>query len=187
MSALNVDLAAKRLELLHELVPAATQIAVLVNPTNPAGEALLREAQAAARVLGVRLSALNAISESEIEGAFATLVGQQAGALLVQGDLVFVAHRDRLVALAARHAVPAIYQFREFAAAGGLMSYGSSLADSYRLAGVYAGRILKGDKPGDLPVQQATKVELTINLKTAKALGLTFPITLLGRADEVIE
>jgi putative tryptophan/tyrosine transport system substrate-binding protein len=136
MSALNVDLAAKRLELLHELVPAATQIAVLVNPTNP-GEALLKEAQVAARVLGVRLSALNASSESEIEGAFAMLVGQRAGALLVQGDLVFVAHRDRLVAQAARHGVPAIYQFREFAAAGGLMSYGSSLADSFQQRGVY--------------------------------------------------
>jgi putative tryptophan/tyrosine transport system substrate-binding protein len=147
----------------------------------------LREAQAAARVLGVRLSALNAISESEIEGAFATLVGQQAGALLVQGDLVFVAHRDRLVALAARHAVPAIYQFREFAAAGGLMSYGSSLADSYRQQGVYTGRILKGDKPADLPVQQATKIEMILNLKTAKALGLTVPTSTLLRADEVIE
>jgi putative ABC transport system substrate-binding protein len=187
VSQLNVDLGAKRLELLHELVPAATQIAVLVNPTNPAGEALLKEAQVAARVLGVRLSALNASSESEIEGAFAMLVGQRAGALLMQGDPVFIAQRDRIVALAARHAVPAIYQFREFAAAGGLMSYGASITDSYRLAGVYTGRILKGDKPADLPVQQATRFEMVFNLKTAKALGLTVPTSTLLRADEVIE
>jgi putative tryptophan/tyrosine transport system substrate-binding protein len=147
----------------------------------------LREAQAAARVLGVRLSALNAISESEIEGAFATLVGQQAGALLVQGDLVFVAHRDRLVALAARHAVPTIFHQRAAIEAGGLMSYGTSFLDAYRQAGIYTGRILKGEKPADLPVVQSTRFELVINLKTAKALGLTVPLTLQVAADEVIE
>jgi putative ABC transport system substrate-binding protein len=187
VSQLNVDIAAKRLEMLHELVPAATQIAVLVNPTNPAGEALLREAQVAARALGVRLSVLNASSESEIDGAFATLVGQRADALLVSGDNLFTTHRDRIIALAARHAVPAIYQFREFAAAGGLMSYGASVTDAYRLLGVYTGQILKGEKPADLPVQQATKIEMIINLKTAKALGLTMPTSTLLRADEVIE
>jgi putative ABC transport system substrate-binding protein len=187
VSLLNVDIAAKRVELLHELVPAATQIAVLVNPTNPAGEDLLKEAQVGARVLGVRLSALNASSESEIDGAFAMLVGQRADALLVHGDPVFIAQRDRIVALAARHAVPAIYQFREFAVAGGLMSYGASVADSYRQLGVYTGRILKGEKPADLPVQQSTRFEMVLNLKTAKALGLTVPTSTLLRANEVIE
>jgi putative tryptophan/tyrosine transport system substrate-binding protein len=187
VSLLNVDIAAKRVELLHELVPAATQIAVLVNPTNPAGEDLLKEAQVGARVLGVRLSALNASSESEIDGAFAMLVGQRADALLVHGDPVFIAQRDRIVALAARHAVPAIYQFREFAVAGGLMSYGASVADSYRQLGVYTGRILNGETPADLPVQQSTRFEMVLNLKTAKALGLTVPTSTLLRANEVIE
>jgi putative ABC transport system substrate-binding protein len=187
VSQLNVDIAAKRLEMLHELVPAATQVAVLINPTNPSGEGLLKEAQVAARVLGVRLSVLNVSSESEIDGAFTTLVGQRADALLVTGDNLFITHRDRIIALAARHAVPAIYQWREFAAAGGLMSYGSSNTDGYRQQGVYTGRILKGEKPADLPVQQATRFEMVLNLKTAKALGLTVPTSTLLRADEVIE
>jgi putative ABC transport system substrate-binding protein len=187
VSGLNIDIFAKRLELLHELAPAATQIAVLVNPTNPNTEPSLREAQVAARVLGVRLSVLNVSSESELDRAFAMLVGQRAGALLAHGDSIFSAYRDRLIALAARHAVPAIYQFREFAVAGGLMSYGTDLTDEYRQVGVYTGRILKGDKPADLPVQQATRFETVLNLKTAKALGLTVPTSTLLRADEVIE
>jgi putative ABC transport system substrate-binding protein len=184
---LVVEVTAKCLEVLHEMVPAATQIAFLVNPTNPASDGILREGQAAARVLGLRLLVLNASDPSEIEAAFATLARERAGALLVGQDALFSSRRDQLVALVARHAVPAIYQFREYAAAGGLMSYGTSDSDRYRQVGVYTGRILKGEKPADLPVQQSTKIELAINMKTAKALGLTFPLNLLGRADEVIE
>jgi putative ABC transport system substrate-binding protein len=188
VSVLSAEIAAKRLELLRELLPAAALVALLVNPANPVlAEAQTKELQVAARVLGVRLLILNAGSPSEIDAAFATLVLERAGALLVSDDPVLNAQRVQLAVLAARHAVPTIYQFRESTVAGGLMSYGGSLTDAYRLVGAYTGRILKGEKVADLPVQQATKVELIINLRTAKALGLTVPLTLLNRADEVIE
>jgi ABC-type uncharacterized transport system substrate-binding protein len=187
VASLGAELAPKRLELLHELVPAATTVAFLVNPTNPAGETQSRDAQAAARILGLRLDVLNASTERDFDTVFASLAQLRAGGLVIGGDALFNSRTAQLAALALRHAVPTIYQYREFAAAGGLMSYGGSITDAYRLVGVYAGRILKGEKPADLPVQQATRVELIINLKTAKALGLTFPLTLLGRADEVIE
>jgi ABC-type uncharacterized transport system substrate-binding protein len=180
-------LVAKRLEVLHEIVPAATSIGFLVSPTSPTVEAQIREAEIAARNLGIRLVILNASTPSEIERAFAILVEQRVGALLAGADNFFAVQRDQLVALAARHAVPAIYTLPEAVKAGGLMSYGANAADANRLAGTYVGRILKGEKPAELPVQQSTKVELVINMKTAKALGLTLPITLLGRADEVIE
>jgi putative ABC transport system substrate-binding protein len=188
VSNLTVEVAAKQMELLHELVPAATLIALLVNPANPVlADTLSRDLQIAARAMRQQILVISASTESDIDTAFTTLIEQRAGALVVGNDPFFNARPDQLIALAARHAVPAIYPYREFAAAGGLMSYGSNLADTYRLAGVYTGRILKGEKPADMPVQQVTKIELVLNLKTAKALGLTFPITLLGRADEVIE
>jgi putative ABC transport system substrate-binding protein len=164
-----------------------TTIAVLVNPTNPNAEAQVRDLQSAAPALGLQLHVIRASTEGDLDTAFASLLQQRAGALIIGTDSFMIIQIKRLAALAARHAVPTIFQFREFAAAGGLMSYGGSVTDSYRLSGVYTGRILKGEKPGDLPVQQATKVELIINLKTAKALGLTVPLPLLGRADEVIE
>jgi putative ABC transport system substrate-binding protein len=186
VTIIQIELAAKRLELLHELVPAATLIAYLSNPTNPVfADTESREVEAAARVLGVRIVTLSASTPSEIEAAFESLVRQQAGALLVGGDAIF--GHDQLAALAARHQVPAIYARREAALAGGLMAYGADTVEASRLVGVYSGRILKGEKPADLPVQQATKVELVLNTKTAKSLGLTFPLTLLGRADAVIE
>ena len=187
ISFLTSDLGAKQLELLREVVPNAALIAVLVNPTNPSTESINRSFQDGAARLGVRLVVLNAVSESDIEMAFATVVQQRAEALLVAGDTLFTERLNQLVALVTRHSVPTIYFVREFAVAGGLMSYGTSLSDSYRLVGVYIGRILKGAKPADLPVQQSTTVELVINLKTARALGLTIPLPLLGRADEVIE
>jgi len=188
ISVLNVEVIAKRLELLHELVPAATSIAFLVNPTNPIlAEAETKELQGAARVIGVRLLVLNASNQSEFEEAFAMLVLERAAALLIGADSLFFTHPEPLVELATRHRVPVIYTRREAAAAGGLMSYGTDFADAYRQIGVYAGRILKGEKPADLPVQQVTKMQLIINLGTAKALGLTMPLALLGRADEVIE
>ena len=186
ISFLTSDLGAKQLELLREVVPNAALIAVLVNPTNPS-TAINRSFQDGAARLGVRLVVLNAVSESDIEMAFATIVQRRAEALLVAGDTLFTERLNQLVALVTRHSVPTIYFVREFAVAGGLMSYGTSLSDSYRLVGVYIGRILKGAKPADLPVQQSTNVELVINLKTARALGLTIPLPLLGRADEVIE
>ncbi len=176
----------KRLELLHELVPAATTVAYLVNPATP-DDGHIKEAEIAARALGVHLQVLNATSEGEIEAAFATLVRQRIGALMVDSDALFFTQGDQLAALALRHALPAIYHAHEITKAGGLMSYGPSLSDAFRLAGTYVGRILKGEKPAELPVQQATRIELVINMKAAKTLGLTFPITLLGRADEVIE
>jgi putative tryptophan/tyrosine transport system substrate-binding protein len=188
VGALAVGTVAKRLQLLHELVPAAAEIAFLRNPTNPYFSALeTRELQAAAAVLGVRLLLLDASSLREIEAAFTKLVTQRAGAFLVGTDPFFITSRDQLVVLANRHAVPAIYPFREDVAAGGLASYGASNRDAFRLVGEYAGRILSGKRPADLPVQQLTKLEMAVNLKTAKALGLSIPLPLLGRADEVIE
>jgi putative ABC transport system substrate-binding protein len=188
MSLLSGEVGPKRLELLHEVVPAATIIGLLLNPTNPVTEAFLRDQQAAARILGLRLHVLYASTERDFDAAFATLVEVRAGGLVIGQDAFFASRSEQLAVLALRHAVPAIYQYREFVAAGGLMSYVGSGTDSgWRQAGVYTGRILKGEKPADLPVQQATKVELVINVKTAKALGLTFPLSVLGRADEVFE
>jgi putative ABC transport system substrate-binding protein len=185
---LNMEVAPKRLEIFHELMPSATEFAHLVNLADPiVAEIGVREMDAAARTLGLKVNVLNATSDTDFEKIFATLAQQRHGGLLISTDVLFTSWSRQLGALAARYAVPAIYQGRDFAASGGLMSYGGSTADSYRLAGAYAGRILKGEKPGDLPIQQSSKVEMIINLKTAKALGLTFPITLLGRADEVIE
>jgi putative ABC transport system substrate-binding protein len=180
-------LGAKRLELLRELFPSATVIGFLINPRNPTSESQTRDAQAAARSSGVALLILNAGSEREIDAAFATSVEQRARAMMVGADSLFVSRRDQLVGLAARHALPAIYFLREFVETGGLISYGASVTDAYRLTGGYVGRILKGEKPADLPVQQTVKFELAINLKTAKALSLEVPPTLLARADEVIE
>src|SRR5262245_15699628 len=187
VTSLNVGVGPKRLELAHQLVPTATRIAVLVNPTNANAEPFLRDLQAAARILGVQLQVLHAGTERDFDTVFATLAQLRAGALVIATDALFNSSSERLAALALRHAVPAIYQDRAFAAAGGLMSYGGSIPDLYRIAGIYTGRILKGEKPADLPVLQATKVELIINLKTARALGLSMPLPLLGRADEVIE
>jgi len=185
---LNAETGPKRLELLRELLPTAKVMALLVNPTSPTiAETLSRELQAAAPILGLQLHRLQASNEREIDDAFASLVRLRASALVISPDVYFNSRSGQLAALALRQAMPAIYQFRAFAAAGGLMSYGSDLTESYRHVGLYAGRILKGAKPADLPVYQATKVELIINLKTAKALGLTVPPTLLALADEVIE
>jgi putative tryptophan/tyrosine transport system substrate-binding protein len=184
---LSVELEQKRLELLHELMPKAALIAVLLNPNNPQSEVQLQEMKDAALVLGHQLRVFTASTEPEIDRAFAAIVQELANALIVAADTFLFSSRDQIVRLAARSALPAIYPYRELSASGGLMSYGTNLADAYRLEGNYVGRILKGAKPADLPVQQSTKVELIINLKTAKTLGITFPITLLGRADEVIE
>jgi ABC-type uncharacterized transport system substrate-binding protein len=187
VTQLNVEVAPKRVELLHELVPAATIIALLVNPTNPNAGTVASDLQAAARARGLRSDVLHASTEREIESAFATLSRLHADGLVIGSDVFFNTRTEQLAALAVRHAVPTIYHNREFVASGGLMSYAGSIADSYRHAGLYTGRILKGEKPAELPVQQATKVELIVNLKAAKALGLTVPLALLGRADEVIE
>ena len=188
VTTLNVELAAKRLELLHELVPTATIIAALVNPTNPViAETETRDLQAAARTLGLTLHVLHASSEQEIDTAFMTLVQLRAGALVIGTDSFFNSRSEQLAVLTLRHAVPAIYQFREFVLSGGLASFGTTVVDTYRPLGVYTGRILKGEKPADLPVQQATKLHLIINMKSANALGVTVPLPLVGRADEVIE
>ena len=187
MSILNVELGSKRLELLHELVPSASIVALLINPSHPAAETASKDIQAAARTLGLESSILHASTEHDFDTVFATLAQVRAGALVIGADAFFVSRSEQLAALTVRHAVPAISLSREFAVAGGLMSYGSSIRDAYRQLGVYGGRILKGEKPADLPVQQITKVELIINLKIARALGLTVSLPLLGRADEVIE
>jgi putative ABC transport system substrate-binding protein len=181
------EMGAKRLELLRQLIPNTTAIAMLVNPSNPTSQTDQNDVQAGARSIGVKVSILTASRESDFEQAFATLVEQKTPGLLVGDDPFLFSQRDQLVRLSARHAIPAIYFSREFADAGGLMSYGTSIVNGYRQAGVYAGRILNGDKPADLPVLQPTKFELVINLKTAKALGIEVPLTLLTAADEVIE
>jgi len=186
-SQLNVEIGPKRLELVRELIPTATIVGLLVNPTNPVAKALSRDLEAAAPTLGLQLDILHASTERDIDEAFATLVQRRASALVIVADPFFVSQSEQLGALTLRHAVPSMFQYHEFVHAGGLMSYNGSNADSYRWAGNYSGRILKGEKPADLPVQQSTKVELIINLKTAKALGLVVPTTLLARVDEVIE
>ena len=184
---LNVEIGPKRLEVLHALLPTATDFAVLVDPTGPVAEPFVRELQAAARSLGLRLHVLNASSERDFDSVFVRVGQLKAAALIISPIISFVGRAEQLAALAIRYKVPTIYQYRPFAAAGGLMSYGSDETEYYHLVGTYTGRILKGEKPAQLPVQQATKVELIINLKTAKALGIDVPLSLLGRANEVIE
>jgi putative tryptophan/tyrosine transport system substrate-binding protein len=185
---LNLEVGPKRLELLHEAVPAATSMALLVNPTSSSiAEPFSRLLEGAARVLGLRLHILRASTERDLDTVFTTLAQLRPGGLVIQPDVFFTDRREQIAALALRHTVPSVSGYREFVAAGGLMSYGSSESDYYRLVGIYAGKILSGEKPSDLPVQQSTKVELIINLNTAKALGLTLPLPLIGRADEVIE
>jgi putative ABC transport system substrate-binding protein len=184
----NVEIAPKRLQLLHELVPTAEVIGLLVNPANSTlAETTTKGMEAAARTLGLELRVLNASNENDFDGVFAKLMQLRAGALVIGPDPFFTSRSDQLAALALRHRVPAAYEVRDFALAGGLLSYGGAITESYRLAGNYTGRILKGEKPADLPVQQVAKVEMIINLKTAKTLGLSVPNTLAGRADELIE
>ena len=183
----NNALGPKRLQVLRDVAPKATTIAMLVNPGNPNTEFDAKEIESAARSLGLRILRVNAGSEREFDRAFATMAEQGVGALIVNADAFFYARRDQLIELATRLAVPAIYELREFATAGGLMSYGANIAEAYHKAGVYAGRILRGEAPGDLPIQQATRFELVINARTAKMIGLTVPSTLLSIADEVIE
>jgi putative ABC transport system substrate-binding protein len=184
---LNVEVAPKRLELLHAVLPAIIAMSALINPANPNAESQSNDLQAAARTFGLELQVLHAKTEGDFSVIFNALGQQGPNGLIIGADAFFTSHAEQLAELALRHAVPAIFEYRKFAAAGGLMSYGGSFTDAYRQAGRYAGRVLKGEKPADLPVQQSTKVELIINLKTAKALGLTMPLTLLARADEVIE
>jgi len=188
ITQLNVEIGPKRLELARELMPAATTVAFLVNPSDPSrAETLTEDAKAAATPLGLRLHVLRAVTDAEIEAAFAGFADLKAGVLVIGADALFNGKSQLLAELALRYAVPAIYQYNEFATAGGLMSYGGSIKESYRWAGIYTGRVLKGAKPADLPVQQSTKVELIVNLKTAKTLGVTVPLSLLGRADQIIE
>jgi putative ABC transport system substrate-binding protein len=187
VSILNVELTPKRLELLHEVVPAANAMALLVNPINPNAEIQSKEVQEAARALGIELHVLRASTDADLDAAFSSLAQLRAGALVIGPDTFFVSRSEQITAAALRQRLPTISQYRDFAAAGGLMAYGGDNVDVIRLAGIYVGRILKGEKPADLPVQQSTKVELIINLKTAKALGITVPLALLTRADEVIE
>jgi len=185
---LDVEVGPKRLELVRELLPGATSVALLINPNNPTlADAFVQAVQPAAHTLGLQLHVLRASTEQEIDTAFATLAQLRADALVIMPDVFFNTRSEQLATLSLSHAVPTIYQFRPFAAAGGLMSFGSDQIEYYRLVGIYAGKILKGEKPADLPVQQVTKIELIINLKTAKSLGLSLPMTLLGRADEVFE
>jgi putative ABC transport system substrate-binding protein len=188
VSQTSVEMAPKRMQLLHELIPTASVMALLVNPADDALAAIYtREVQAAARTLGLELHIFNASTERDLYGVFEKLIQLRVGGLVISGGAFLRSRNDTLAALALHHAVPAIFADREFAVAGGLLSYGAAIADAYRLVGNYTGRILKGDKPADLPVQEATKVELYINLKTAKTLAITVPNTLIGRADEVIE
>ncbi len=187
ISSLNVEVTPKRLEILHEAIPTGAVVAVLLNPTSPTADSQFKQLQEAARTLALRLHVLHASTDGDFDRVFATLLQLRPKGLVVASDTFFATHSEQLAALTARHAMPAIHQSRDFALAGGLMSYGGSFAESHRQAGVYTGRILKGDKPADLPVQQVTKVELLINLKTAKTLGVTFPLALSGRADQVIE
>jgi putative tryptophan/tyrosine transport system substrate-binding protein len=188
VTSLSAELGTKRLELLHEVVPTATIIAALLNPTSPIlSETLSRNLQIAARTLALQLHLVHASTEGEFESAIASLLQARAGGLVIGTDAFFTAHSEQLAALTVRYAIPTIYQYRPFATAGGFMSYGGDIADAYRQTGTYSGRILKGERPADLPVQQSTKAELIINLKTAKALGLDVPPSLLARADEVIE
>jgi putative ABC transport system substrate-binding protein len=184
---INVETAPKRLELMHELVPNVKIAGLLVNPTNPLAKSVVPTVQAAASSLGLELQVVYARSDEELDAAFASLPALGVGALVIGTDPFFTSRAEKLGATSLHLATPAIYQYREFTAAGGVMSYGGSIIDSYRQAGLYVGRILKGEKPGDLPVQLSSRVELYFNLKTAKALGLTVPLSLLGRADEVIE
>ncbi len=187
VSSLSVEVTPKRLEFLQELFPTASSFAVLINPTSPTADSQLRNLQAAARTLGAQLHILHASTERDFDTLFATLSQLRPTGLVIASDTFFATHGEQLAALTIRHAVPAIHQSRDFTIAGGLMSYGGSFMESHRQAGVYTGRILKGEKPADLPVQLVTKVELLINLKAAKSLGVTFPLSLLGRADQVIE
>jgi putative ABC transport system substrate-binding protein len=187
VTTLNTLIGPKRLELLHELIPTATKIAVLINPTGPSAKPLLTELEPAARSLGVHIEVLQASTQQDVAAAVASVARLGAGALLIGNDAFFTSQIERFAMLSNQYAVPSIYQYPDFAAAGGLISYGASITDAYRVIGIYTGRILKGEKPTDLPVQQSTKVELIINQKTAKALGLTVPQALLSRADEVIE
>ncbi|HXQ82594.1 MAG TPA: ABC transporter substrate-binding protein [Xanthobacteraceae bacterium] len=188
VTQMSVGLVPKDLELLHELLPTARVIVLLVNPANSTlAETESREVLAAAHTFGLELHVLNASTERDFDAVFANIIQLRAGGLVIGTDGYFTSHSEQLAALAARHAIPTVYKGREFAAAGGLMSYGGDITDSYHLTGIYTGRVLKGDKPADLPVQQATKVEMFLNLKTAKTLGITVPLTLLGRADEVFE
>jgi putative ABC transport system substrate-binding protein len=187
ITQLTTEVGPKRLELLREVVPAAREIALLINPENPNTEILLKDLPPAARKLEQRLHVLHASTARDLPTAFATMVQLRAGGLMIAPDTFFNTRSPQFAELALRYALPTIYQYRTFAAAGGLMSYGGSITDAYRQVGTYTSRVLKGEKPADLPVQQATKVELIINLKTARALGVTVPLSLLGRADEVIE
>jgi ABC-type uncharacterized transport system substrate-binding protein len=187
VTSLDTQLGRKRLQLLHELLPTARKMAALVNPTFPGSDIQTRDLQSAASALGLQLHVLYASTERDINTVFTDLTRMQANGLVIGNDPFFTSWSEQLGALALRHRMPAIYEFRPFVEAGGLISYGGSISDLYRLFGVYTGRILKGEKPADLPVQQATKVEMTINLRTAKTLGLTIPLPLIGRADEVIE
>jgi len=187
VTTMGIELEPKRLELLHGLIPAATTVGALVNRMHPIAEVQSSELQAAARALGLKLQILDASTERDFDAVFARLVELQAGGLVIATDGLFISKTEHLAMLTVRHAIPAVFQLRAFAAAGGLMSYGGDFAEMYRQSGVYVGRILKGEKSVDLPVQQVTRVELIINLKTAKALGLEVPPTLLARADEVIE
>jgi len=188
VTSLNQEVAPKRLELMHELLPSVNSMALLINPAVPANaEPVSRSSQAAAQALGLKLHIVHASNDRDFDAVFERLIQLRVGALVIGPDNFFTSHSGELAKLTVRHEMPAIYEFREFAAAGGLMSYGSSETEYYRLVGTYAARVLKGDKPADLPVQQSTKVELFLNLKTAKALGITVPLPLSGRADEVFE
>jgi putative tryptophan/tyrosine transport system substrate-binding protein len=187
VSILTIELEGKRLEIIREVMPQARRIAILLNPKNPQSTLQLPAIESTAQRLGLQVQALRASTEAEIDAAYAEAIAQRADALIIGADGFLLSRREQIVGLSARHALPTIYRYRDECALGGLMSYGTDLADAYRLEGTYVGRVLKGEAPGTLPVQQSTKVELIINLKTAKTLGLSFPLTMLGRADEVIE